>query len=259
MQAVEAAMPTYGRSPVTGNPRTATSGPKYSDLAERELARRKSAEEDVNKVSYKDLQDKLVQQELLKQVGAGGVEDIIQPTAPMGNVSTENAPTGSNVDRITSGEEPVASGDFANMGSANLSKSALSAQPVGDETNSAPMGNVSTDNSVVPKIDTSKIDQIISNTEPQPEMDMVSAMQPNMAVSSLFDETAGARPAGARPAGIPEETLNSFFAKTTGSGFDSKSKKDRLMMNKIKDMITGDKSLLGLSPSQFSMKVYGRK
>jgi len=254
MQAVEAAMPTYGRSPVTGRPRTATSGPKYSDLAERELARRKSAETDVNKASLKDLQDELVKQELLKSSGLGGVEEIVQPTAPIGNVSTQNTPVQANVDRITSGEEPVASGDFANMGSANLSKSALSAQPVGDETNSAPMGNVSTDNSVVPKIDTSKIDQIISNTEPQPEMDMASAMQPNMAVSSLFDETAGARPAG-----IPEETLNSFFAKTTGSGFDSKSKKDRLMMNKIKDMITGDKSLLGLSPSQFAMKVYGRK
>ena len=64
---------------------------------------------------------------------------------------------------------------------------------------------------------------------------------------------------GARQAGIPEETLGALFAKTHGGPFDPNSKMDRMKMNTIRDMITEDKKLLSLSPTQFAMKVYGRK
>ncbi len=62
-----------------------------------------------------------------------------------------------------------------------------------------------------------------------------------------------------RPNDIPQETLDALFRKTHGGSFDPNSKVDRQKMMVMRDMITEDKSLLGLSPNKFALKVYARK
>jgi hypothetical protein len=58
---------------------------------------------------------------------------------------------------------------------------------------------------------------------------------------------------------IPVETYDTLFKKTHGGSFNPKSRVDREKMAVIQGMIDEDKSLLKLSPTQFALKVYGRK
>ena len=87
-----------------------------------------------------------------------------------------------------------------------------------------------------------------------PGDDMVKAMEPKFDKSALLDPTNFARQAR-----IPPETMNNLFKKTHGGKFDPNSKMDRLKMKTMETMIQEDKSLLGLSPTQFALKVYSRK
>mgnify|MGYP003664556465 FL=1 len=87
-----------------------------------------------------------------------------------------------------------------------------------------------------------------------PGDDMVKAMEPKFDKSALLDPTNFARQAR-----IPPETMNNLFRKTHGGKFDPNSKMDRLKMKTMETMIQEDKSLLGLSPTQFALKVYSRK
>jgi len=93
--------------------------------------------------------------------------------------------------------------------------------------------------------------------------------------SSPYDKRGTAAPAGpaaeyrktpdpypesgeAAPA-ADDEMLGSLFKKTHGGGFDPNSRVDREKMDVIRGMIDKDKGLLKLSPTQFAMRVYGRR
>lgn len=95
--------------------------------------------------------------------------------------------------------------------------------------------------------------RITSSEEPVPAEEMDPG-QPKFNKSDLLDPLMGARQAG-----IPIEHLEALFKKTHGGRFNANSKTDRLKMSTIKDMIQEDKSMLGLSPMKFAMKVYARK
>lgn len=135
--------------------------------------------------------------------------------------------------RITSDtgeDDEVPEFNLADLVGEEAAKGMMMALPVGDEgPKSKPVGNTSV-------------------------ADMASMKQEAKTKSPLIDETIGARPAG-----IPMETLSALFSKTHGGSFDPNSKVDRQKMNVIRDMIQEDKSLLGLSPAKFAMKVYARK
>tara|TARA_R110000823_G_scaffold31970_2_gene90449 strand:+ start:6222 stop:7208 length:987 start_codon:yes stop_codon:yes gene_type:complete len=87
-----------------------------------------------------------------------------------------------------------------------------------------------------------------------PGDDMVKAMEPKFDKSALLDPTNFARQFR-----VPPETMSTLFKKTHGGKFDPNSKMDRLKMKTMETMIQEDKSLLGLSPTQFALKVYSRK
>lgn len=110
----------------------------------------------------------------------------------------------------------------------------------------------------IPEFDMSDLTGVVAQEDagesPGDDLNARQFPGPQFDKSALWDATSGARPAG-----IPEETLAALFAKTHGGAFDPKSKMDRGKMNVIRDMIAEDESLLGLSPTKFAMKVYGRK
>ena len=96
--------------------------------------------------------------------------------------------------------------------------------------------------------------RLTSGEEPESQADMVAEMGPKFDKSSLLDPTMDARQAG-----IPEETLATLFRKAHGGSFNPDSRTDRAKMATIRDMIQEDKTLLGLTPTKFAMRVYARR
>ena len=123
----------------------------------------------------------------------------------------------------------------------------LDDDPHGGDRSTRPFGGLDDDPNSNP-------DRITSGLEPVASGDLVEAMEPKFDKSALLDPTNFARQAR-----IPPETMNNLFRKTHGGKFDPNSKMDRLKMKTMETMIQEDKSLLGLSPTQFALKVYSRK
>lgn len=233
LEAVEEAMPLYGKSPVTGKPKARpASDPSEGDPDDDEL-------------SLADLPE----EERAKAIAAllgGDVADEISNPGTASEVSEED------LYRITSGDEDVAEVSMEDLVGQNpeaLAAMLGGAAPEIEVGESKAIGNSSTE--------TGKGDaayRLTSGGEPVMEQDMAAAMGPKFDKSSLLDPTMGARKAG-----IPEEQLATLFKTTHGGKFDPNSKTDRLKMKVIEDMLMEDGALRGLSPAKFAMKVYARK
>jgi hypothetical protein len=240
LEAVEEAMPLYGRSPVTGAPKARpASDPSEGDPDDEELLLAKLAEAEQDKA-------------MAAQMG-GVVADGADTPAAMGNSSTELGVTGKDLYRVTSGDEDVTEvsmEDLVGQDPDALARMMGTArQPEIDVPAADAIGNSSTE---VGKGDSAY--RLTSGEEPVASGDMVEAAKPQFDKSALWDPTMGARQAG-----IPEETLATLFKKTHGGAFNPNSKMDRAKMRQIQDMIQEDKSLLALSPTKFALKVYSRK
>lgn len=198
---------------------------------------------------YKKLSEKQRDAALAKMTG-GEVEDD-EETRPIGNSSTEMEDD-DQAYRITSGEEEVpemSMEDFIGQNPEALARMAGGPEVEIEIKPSKPMGNSSTEME-----DEDEAYRITSGEEPVASADMKEAAAPKFDKSSLWDPVSGARQAG-----VPMETLAAYFKATHGGSFDPNSRKDRVKMREMQDMIQGDKSMLGLSPTKFALKVYSRK
>lgn len=239
LEAVEEAMPLYGKSPVTGKAKARpASDPSDGDPDDDEL-------------SLADLPE----EERAKAIAAlmgGDVADGGAGSDAIGNSSTAPEVSGEDLYRITSGDEDVAEVSMEDLVGQN--PEALAAMLGGASAEievgeSKAIGNSSTE--------TGKGDaayRITSGEEPVMTQDMAAEAAPKFDKSALLDPTMGARKAG-----IPEEQLATLFKTTHGGKFDPNSKADRLKMKVIEDMLMEDGSLRGLSPAKFALKVYARK
>lgn len=240
LEAVEEAMPLYGKSPVTGRPKPKTrSKPEDGD-----------PEDDETQLAY--LAEAGRERAMAEAMG-GDVEDGAPGPGPLGNSSTAPGVSDKDLYRSTSGDEDVSEvsmGDLVGQDPDALAAMLGSArQPEIDVPAAAAIGNSSTE--------TGKggaAYRLSSGEEPVMEQDMVAEAGPKFDKSALLDPTMGARKDG-----IPEETLAALFKTTHGGKFDPNSKVDRLKMKVIEDMLMEDGALRALSPAKFAMKVYARK
>lgn len=240
LEAVEEAMPLYGKSPMMGRarPRPAAK-PEDGD-----------PEDDETQLAY------LADAERDKAVAAamgGVVADGADGVPAIGNSSTETGVSDKDLYRVTSGDEEVSGVSMEDL--VGQDPDALAAmlgsarQPEIDVPAATPVGNSSTAIG-----DGDEAYRLTSGEEPEPKAEMAAEMGPKFDKSSLLDPTMGARKAG-----IPEEQLRTLFKATHGGKFDPNSKADRLKMKVIEDMLLEDGALRGLSPAKFAMKVYSRK
>ena len=260
LQAVEAAMPAYGRSPVTGKPRTATSGPKYSDLAEKEIERRKK-----------------------KPLPEGGRDVTAFEDAA-------NAPSGPiNAPEITN-RMPIGGRDVTPFeAAANKPASPISAKEI---TNRMPIGgrdvtpfeqvaNLSEDmtrndtsfglkNTPDQARNASIIEAALRKEYPTPLPEGGRDVTPFEAAANKpaptgegkgFLSEAGMHPDSGQVEApkVSADKLNELFLKATGTTFEPKSKKDRAYMEKITSMLASKPETASLSPAKFALKLYGRK
>ena len=239
LEAVEEAMPLYGKSPVTGRPKARpVSKPEDSD-----------PDDDDTQLAY--LMEAERDKALAAQMG-GPVPDGAEGAPALGNSSTEAGVSEEDLYRITSGDEEVSEvsmEDLVGQTPESLAAMLGGAAPEIEVGESKAIGNSSTETG-----DGDEAYRLTSGEEPVMEQDMAAEMGPKFDRSALLDPTMGARKAG-----IPEEQLAILFKTTHGGKFDPNSKTDRLKMKVIEDMLMEDGALRGLSPAKFAMKVYARK
>jgi len=242
LEAVEENMPLYGKSPVTGKAKVRPpSDPSEGDPDDEEML-------------LADLMRR--EQEAALAEGAGGeVKDRPEDSTALGNSSTAMGNSAQDLYRITSGDEDVTEVTMADL--MGQDPDALMGGGRAPEIETTPRGAMGNSSTAVMSPSADSRDLILSGAEGYSEVEGGSfsdGVKPRFDKSALLDPTMGARQAG-----IPEETLASYFKSTHGGSFDPKSKTDRAKMMAIQDMIQEDKSLLGLSPTKFALKVYSRK